>query len=265
MATAPECIGRFEFSGIFAANPERMGRALRERAPGSWPASPIGGGGASPHVTRTHLANFMIAQVGFVPSGAPNALAVLHDLRVHYYDRQPIRGWSDTGPLPRDAVPPPPFASLGEAIESAIEDAADPAWRDTLNGWQLTMCAVDPPWATLDWRLGDYAYKAEFRRIGGLREPRGEHVECVVRIPLRVLTICGELWADSKAKLATQDENAAALAGATASSTAPTARQRQVPSGSDASVRARAPATTGGPPHARRRRNSLTSTVGGAA
>jgi hypothetical protein len=259
MATAPECIGRFEFSGIFAANPERMGRALRERAPGSWPASPIGGGGASPHVTQTHLANFLIAQTGFVPSGASNALAVLHDLPRFDYDRHHIPHVS------REPVPPPPGKTLREFLEAAIDAAADPVRRDALTHWTLIMCAVDPPWATLDWRLGDDMYRAEFRRIGGLREPRGEHVEAIVRVPRPALLICGELWADSAARLATKDENAAALPGVTAPSTAPTARQRQVPSSSDASVRVRAPATTGVPPHARRRRNSLTSTVGGAA
>jgi hypothetical protein len=265
MATAPECITRFEHEGIFAASPERMGRALREGAPGSWPASPIGGGSASPHVTPIDLANFLIAQTGFVPSGATNALAALHDLPLLHYDRQRIRGWSDTSSPPaREAVPRPPFASLGEAIEIAIDAGADPARRDALTHLTLLMCAVDPAWARLEWQRDNYMNVAEFRRIGGLGQQRGEHVECVVRIPRRVFAICWDLWTDTKAKLAAKDENAAALAGATAPSKAPTARQRQAPSRSDASVRVRAPATAGEPRHARRRRHSPIGTSTGA-
>lgn len=263
MATAPECIARFEREAVFVANPERMGRALRQRAPGSWPASPIGGGGASPHVMPKHLTNFLIAQAGFVPSGAASALAALRQLPRFDYDRQPIRGWSDTGPLPREAVLPPPFTNVGEAIESAIEDAADPALRESLKHWALILCPVDPAWVRLEWRRDNYMYVAEFRRLVFSDERRGEHVESVARIPRLALMICGELWADSKAKLAARDDNADPLAGGPAPSKAPTAQQQQDPNSSDATARVRAPATTGGS-HARHRRNSTISAASGA-
>jgi hypothetical protein len=244
----------YEREAVFVANPERMGRALRESAPGSWPASPIGGGGASPHVTSTHL---LIAQAGFVPSGATSALAALQDLPVLHYDRQRIPR-ADTDPHPG-----PPAATLRDYVAIMIAAAADPARRDALTHWTLIMCAVDPAWAELNIREGDYLHVARFKRML-LGQRRGEHVEYVARIPRVALMICGELWADTNAKLATRDENAATLPGATASSKAPTAQQ-QDPNSPDASVRVRGSATTGGPPHARRRGRSPISAAPGAA
>jgi hypothetical protein len=261
MATAPECITRFEREGVFAASPERMGRALRERAPGSWPASPIGGGGASPHVTNVHIANFLIAQTGFVPSEAANALATLDDVKLRHYRKSHMvpgggaeHGW------------PEPLPTLREFLETEIDAAADPTWRDSLADWTLIMCAIDPPWAELIGRVANYQYVVEFRRIGGLRPPRGEHVECVVRIPRQVLMICGELWADSKARLATKDENADPPARGPAPSTAPTAqRRKESPTSPNATARVCAPATSQGGPHGRQRRRSPVSVASGAA
>lgn len=256
MATAPECITRFEHEGVFAASPERIGRALRERATGSWPASPIGGGGASPHVTPTHLASFLIAQAGFVPSEAANALAALRELPLLDYDRflLPL-----AGPDPHQVAP---AATLRATVEAMIEAATDQAWREALKHWELTLCADNPAWAAMDSSHGIF-HVARFAGFSFEHWRSGERVERIVSIPRPALLICGELWANSKAKLATKDENAAALPGATASSTAPTARQRQVPSSSDASVRVRAPATAGGPSHARRRRHSPLGTATG--
>jgi hypothetical protein len=273
MSSAPECVFRFQREDLFAASPERMARALRQQVPGSWPASPIGGGAASPHVSLVHLGKFMIAQAGFVPSGAANALAVFRDFPLFpgRYTKDYVRGWDEKHPRQaasyEERHPPPPALTLHEFVEITIDAASDPTKRDAMTHWELTMCITDPAWATLDFGIGGYHYRAEFRRFPSpWTNPRDEHVETVVRIPRRALMICGELWADSKAKLAARDENAATLPGATASSTALTARKRQQhPNSADVNARVRASATSTGGPHARNRRSSSVRNIAGTS
>ena len=264
MATAPQSIERFEREAVFIASPERIGRALRERAPaGSWPSSPIGGGSASPHVTAFHLANFILAQAGFVPSEAANALETLSKLPCldtveHSTGHEPdLPEISATG-------------TLSEILALMINLAVvDPAWRESLAVWMLTMSPDDPVYAVITLQHVDRpAYNLRFSTgsFTWMLKER-DRAQRTIEIPRKALMICAELWADSKAKLATRDENADPLAGGPASSTAPTAQARQdTPNSPDATARVCAPATSpGGPSHARRRRHSPTSVAAGVA
>jgi hypothetical protein len=253
MATAPECIVRFERERIFVASPARIGRALRERAPGSWPASPIGGGGASPHVDPKHLANFLIAQAGFVPSEAPGVLAKL----VTY----PLWDYVDHSTLlaPERSYIVEKSATLGRTLEIMIDLAADPTWLDALAVWHLMLCPDEPAYAMITFQLSDQpAYIARFspRSLDWWLRER-DRAQRSIEIPRQALMICGELWADSKTRLATtKDENADPLPGGPAPSTAPTAQQQDTSSSPDPTACVRAPSTTGGT-HARRRRSPV--------
>jgi hypothetical protein len=262
MATPPECIARFEREDVFAASPERMARALRQRAPGSWPSSPIGGGGASPHVTLTHLTNFMIAQAGFVPSGGPDAIATLRPVPLFdYVDHATLQA-----PEPQKIVA---GTTLGSVLERMIGLAADnSAWRDALEIWSLIMCPDDRVYAMITYKFADHpALIARFSAgdlTWWLRER--DRAQRSIEIPRKALMICGELWADSKAKLAAKDENADPPARGPASSTASTAqRRKESPHSSDATARVCVPATSPGGPHGRQRRRSPVSVASGAA
>jgi hypothetical protein len=211
----------------------------------------------SPQVTAAHLANFLLAQVAHLPSGSGKAVAALRDLPLAYYN------------VDVDVVPwtkpdqTPPAKTLGKMLEFMIDAAADPEWRaehtdSPAHLWNLTVRLDRPVWATMELREGP---RNEFATFG---RQTGSDVERTVSIGIRPLLLCGELWADSKAKLAVQVKNADPLAGGPAPSKAPTAQQ-QGPNSSDATARVRAPAISPGGAYARYRRRSPVPTAPGAA
>lgn len=103
-----------------------------------------------------------------------------------------------------------PTITLGKWLEELIERLSDPAVRSELSAssgeWSLRMCVdqrePDASWAEVV--VGDLVMMRFQKR------PRSDRVQRIVSVPFKALLICGELWEDSKAKLATRDETAAA-------------------------------------------------------
>lgn len=216
MTSAPECIERFEKEGIFPASPALTARRLREKAPGLWPASIKGGGKNSPQVQPHHLTNFILAQAAHLPTDAAEAVAALRGLAWGGVDVVQDPRPPDTSLPP--PVPPPlliPVAQgrepLGPTLDELIDQAADPERRAQAYAiirqldWTL-LCCVDPPFATVRYRLDQYIFTERF----GDR-PSGERARRLVELPYKVFVIAGELWEDSKARSAAPGRTALPL------------------------------------------------------
>jgi hypothetical protein len=266
MATAPECIARFEREDLFLTSPVRMGRALREQGSDLWPSSPIGGGANAPHVEPRHLVNFLLAQAGGQPSEAAVAVAALRELTQTDYQSLRITDPANYGPKLGFQHVDAADGVLGRNLELNIAAAASPEVRARLTAvdeapgslWSLVLCADDPAWATLT--VCNYDTVATI--VYGDRKHAGRRSQLMASIPLRAIIVAGELYQDTK----TRTENADPSPKGPALSTAPTAQKQQAPKQVDATARVRASATPGGShdDHRRRPRSPARTTRGAA-